>query len=281
MLLSRSQGFTQPLVVLGLRPAVKSSLRDEGISVRPGRRIMICAALLTAVTLVTAAVTASVYKPPVAHAMIRAAVEQTVIVTPDGRADLASVKAAARPAASLDASFTYRIQRGDTLSKIAKKLYGHARFWPVIYKANHVRWADRIKTGHTLTIVPLPRHIPAAPAELAPPPPPAPVVHLAAASAPAAAPAAPAVQPVTSQQVSVGGGGFEACVIRAESGGNPVAQNPTSTASGLFGFLSTTWTAITGLPGPARDYSVATQEAAFQKEYAESGTSPWAPYDGC
>ncbi len=80
---------------------------------------------------------------------------------------------------------------------------------------------------------------------------------------------------------TLGMSGFEACVIRAESGGNQYAQNPTSTASGLFGFLDTTWTAVTGLPGPARDYSVGQQEAAFQKEYAEAGTSPWGPYDGC
>ena len=70
-------------------------------------------------------------------------------------------------------------------------------------------------------------------------------------------------------------------VISHESSGNPDAQNPDSTASGLFGFLTSTWTAVTGLPGPARDYSVAAQEAAFNKLYAEDGTAPWAPYDGC
>lgn len=74
---------------------------------------------------------------------------------------------------------------------------------------------------------------------------------------------------------------FEACVIQRESGGDPTAQNPVSTASGLFGFLDSTWTAVTGLPGPARDYSVATQERAFAREYAIAGTAPWARYDGC
>jgi hypothetical protein len=74
---------------------------------------------------------------------------------------------------------------------------------------------------------------------------------------------------------------FQACVIARESGGNPEAQNPDSTASGLYGFLDTTWTSVTGLPGPARDYSVAQQNAAFEKLYAEAGTSPWAPSDGC
>jgi hypothetical protein len=205
---------------------------------------------------------------------------QTAIVTPDGRADLSGVKAGEHSAVALEASFTYVVQRGDTLSGIAKKLYGHARFWPVLYKNNRIRWADRIAAGKKLTIVPLPRHIPAAPRELAPPPPPAPATHLVSSGA-TYNPKSISVVPAAAPQHISAGGGFEACVIQAESGGNPAAQNPASTASGLFGFLSSTWTAITGLPGPARAYSVATQEAAFQKEYAQAGTAPWAPYDNC
>jgi hypothetical protein len=34
---------------------------------------------------------------------------------------------------------------------------------------------------------------------------------------------------------------FLSCVIRHESGGNPHAENPTSTASGLFQFIDGTW----------------------------------------
>jgi hypothetical protein len=194
---------------------------------------------------------------------------------PDPRADLAG----ANRHVQLDATFTYRVQRGDTLSKISKRFYGHAKDWPVLYRSNRIRWADILRTGKRLTIPALPRHIPAAPRELAPP---APVVHhavLASAPSGGAAPAAPAIPAATTGYST--GGSFQACVIQRESGGNPVAQNPTSTASGLYGFLSTTWTAITGLPGPARAYSVATQNAAFEKEYAEAGTAPWAPYDGC
>jgi hypothetical protein len=80
---------------------------------------------------------------------------------------------------------------------------------------------------------------------------------------------------------TAGDGSFQACVISRESGGNPDAQNPASSASGLYGFLSTTWEDVTGLPGPARDYSEAQQTAAFWKLYAEAGTSPWGPSDGC
>jgi hypothetical protein len=73
---------------------------------------------------------------------------------------------------------------------------------------------------------------------------------------------------------------FEQCVIARESGGNPQAVNPSSGAGGLFQFLPSTWAAL-GFSGLPQYASVATQEAAFAKAYAQSGTSPWAPYDGC
>ena len=34
-------------------------------------------------------------------------------------------------------------------------------------------------------------------------------------------------------------------------------------------------------PGGAQTAPVGVQRAAFAKLYAEAGTSPWAPYDGC
>jgi hypothetical protein len=89
------------------------------------------------------------------------------------------------------------------------------------------------------------------------------------------------VQPIPTGTYNAAPGSFQQCVIQRESGGNPDAQNPYSTASGLYGFLDSTWTGVTGLPGPARDYSVAVQNAAFAKAYAESGTADWASYDGC
>ena len=240
---------------------------------RPGRRIALWTAILTAVTLITAAVTASAYRAPVAHATIRLAAH----VTPDPRTGLAGVKRAERPA-RLDATFTYRVRSGDSLSSISKKVYGHAKDWPVLYHANHIRWADEIAAGKKLTIIPLPRHIPRTPRELAPPAPRAPPAstHTTAAVSVPAAPAA---------SVSVSGySGFQACVIQRESGGNPQARNPYSTASGLYQFLLTTWDALgfgAAYPGGAATAPVSVQNAAFEKEYAESGTSAWGPYDGC
>ena len=77
---------------------------------------------------------------------------------------------------------------------------------------------------------------------------------------------------------------FEACVISRESGGNPRAVNPSSGAGGLFQFLPSTWAGLGyagAYPGGAQTAPVGVQEAAFAKLFAEAGTSPWAPYDGC
>lgn len=83
---------------------------------------------------------------------------------------------------------------------------------------------------------------------------------------------------------------FEACVIRAESGGDPTAINMGSGASGLYGFLMSTWNSLGlgytggwngGWYGGARTAPVSVQEQGFDILYARDGTAPWAPYDGC
>ena len=68
---------------------------------------------------------------------------------------------------------------------------------------------------------------------------------------------------------------FQQCVAWRESG-----NNPTASSSGLYGILPSTWASL-GLSGTAGSASVAQQNAAFQRLYAQDGTSPWAPYDGC
>lgn len=78
---------------------------------------------------------------------------------------------------------------------------------------------------------------------------------------------------------SAGGGGYQSCVIAHESTGNPAAVNPASGAAGLYGFLPSTWHAL-GFSGLPQDASVATQDAAFAKEYAAVGRSAWSG-DGC
>jgi hypothetical protein len=68
---------------------------------------------------------------------------------------------------------------------------------------------------------------------------------------------------------------FQQCVAWRESG-----NNPTASSSGLYGILPSTWASL-GYSGTAGAASVAQQNQAFQQLYAQDGTSPWAPYDGC
>lgn len=79
-------------------------------------------------------------------------------------------------------------------------------------------------------------------------------------------------------------GSFQACVISRESSGVPTAVNSESGAGGLYQFLPSTWAGLpasAGYPGGAQTAPVSVQNEAFAEAYAESGTSPWAPYDGC
>ena len=70
-------------------------------------------------------------------------------------------------------------------------------------------------------------------------------------------------------------GSFQACVAWRESG-----NNPTASSAGLYGILPSTWASL-GYSGTAGQASVAQQTQAFQQLYAQDGTAPWAPYDGC
>jgi LysM repeat protein len=70
-------------------------------------------------------------------------------------------------------------------------------------------------------------------------------------------------------------GSFQQCVAWRESG-----NNPTASSSGLYGILPSTWASL-GYSGTAGAASVAQQNQAFQQLYAQDGTAPWAPYDGC
>jgi hypothetical protein len=50
---------------------------------------------------------------------------------------------------------------------------------------------------------------------------------------------------------------------------------------GLYQFDYSTWTANGGSGADFGNASVAEQNQVFSNAYAASGTSPWAPYDGC
>jgi LysM repeat protein len=59
---------------------------------------------------------------------------------------------------------TYTIQRGDTLGKIAKRLYGDARKYPIIQRANNITDPGRIWVGQVLVIPPVGNQLAMAPA---------------------------------------------------------------------------------------------------------------------
>jgi LysM repeat protein len=67
---------------------------------------------------------------------------------------------------------------------------------------------------------------------------------------------------------------YQECVAWRESSNNP------SSPAGLYGILPSTWSSL-GYSGTAGQASVAQQNEAFQRLYAQYGTQPWSPYDGC
>jgi hypothetical protein len=175
-------------------------------------------------------------------------------------------------AASAQPAFV-TVRRNDTLSSIAKYVYGNPAAWTVLYYANHRPDPSRLKVGRVLHIPPLPRHIPAAPA--APP----------AVAAPVAAPPAATayVSYSGSAYVYTGGtpgGAFGACVVARESGGNAQIMNSTG-HYGLYQFSESTWITYGGSAADFGHATVAEQEQVFANALAAGGESNWSPYDGC
>lgn len=96
-------------------------------------------------------------------------------------------------------------------------------------------------------------------------------------SVPAQPSQAGSAQPGTGSQpqsLTAGMSSFEQCVAWRESSNTPTDPD------GLFGILPSTWASL-GYSGTAGQASVALQKVAFNRLYAEYGTQPWAPSDGC
>jgi LysM repeat protein len=168
----------------------------------------------------------------------------------------------------------YIVQPGDTLASIAQHLYGSAKYWPVLYSANHatVTYASQIQVGQALTVPAKPAKIPSAPKEYAPA---APTVAVASS-----AQGYSSASSATESTYSGSSGSFQACVIAAESGGNPQVMN-SSGHYGLYQFSASTWAEYGGNPADFGHASVAEQNQVFDNAIAAGGESNWAPYDGC
>jgi len=176
----------------------------------------------------------------------------------------------------------YTVVSGDTLSRISARFCGTSSDYLSLAGASGITNPNLIYPGQTIKL-----KCHAAPLQLT-------VASNGGAHRSAASHAddrAPGRHALPGRHAAPGGnvstaglGGFEACVISRESGGNPRAVNPSSGAGGLYQFLPSTWASLgfaSAYPGGAQTAPVSVQRAAFDKLYAEAGTSPWAPYDGC
>jgi len=179
---------------------------------------------------------------------------------------------------------SYRVHAGDTLSSIAAAQLGSAARWDALWWVNrgHVPNPDEIIAGEDLSLpmASLQGQWLARRALDAVPRPPAPKPVIADESAPAP-PSGPAPAPPVS---STGGGGvggaFGACV-RLRENDNSYAWG-TGDGGGAYQFEPATWASGNG--GSMAGYGTAGpawQDQVFLSVYAQDGTSPWAPSDGC
>jgi Transglycosylase-like domain/LysM domain len=173
---------------------------------------------------------------------------------------------------------TYVVVTGDTLTHIAVNRFGDALAWHAVWQVNQATVPDPnlIFPGQALTLPTVVQDAADVVPTLPPPPhaSPQPIHH------PRVAPVTRV--PATVTHVNVGGyGGFEACVVRRESGGNPQVMNRTG-HYGLFQFSFSTWVRNGGSPGSFGHASVAEQDQVFANTMAKpGGANNWAPYDGC
>ena len=75
--------------------------------------------------------------------------------------------------ASAGAPTTYTVQRGDTLGRIAAKVYGDATKYPLIQRANNISNPSRIWIGQVLVVPPLGNATPSPVSSMPAAPPPA------------------------------------------------------------------------------------------------------------
>lgn len=188
-------------------------------------------------------------------------------------------EAAARPPAEIV------VRRGDSLSGIAAR---YRIEWPGLYEANRkviggnpglINPGQRLRIPSAASAAQLAKSyrppavavVPASPVAATWQP--AATTAQATATAPVAAQASPA-------RAGAPAGSFQQCVISRESGGNSQVMN-SSGHYGLYQFSYSSWVAAGGNPASFGNASVSEQNQAFSTAYAQSGTSQWAPYDGC
>ncbi len=197
---------------------------------------------------------------------------------------LIAVTVSLHPGAAHHQGHHVTVRSGDTLSSISQREFGSATSWPALWWANRhavhnpsmIQAGQRLQLPSSHTVKPWLTRAALAAIPVGVAAPAVPAVPSVPSAGPAAVPSAAPVQ----QASYTGSGGFQSCVIQAESGGNASAVNGSSGAGGLYGFLPSTWQSL-GYSGLPENASVAEQNAAFAKEYSQSGSAAWSAYDGC
>lgn len=87
----------------------------------------------------------------------------------------------------------------------------------------------------------------------------------------------------TSASAATGDPGILGRIKACESGGSYTAQNPTSSASGAYQFLTNTWRSLPASAGysTAAAAPAAVQDQAARQLFAQQGTSPWLASASC
>jgi LysM repeat protein len=177
-------------------------------------------------------------------------------------------EAAARPPADIV------VRPGDSLSGIAAR---YRIEWPGLFEANRA-----VIGGNPNLLVPgehlkVPSAASAARLAASYQPPTATVTLV---PSPAPVTPAPVAEQAAYSEPTAPAGSFQQCVISRESGGNAQVMNG-SGHYGLYQFSYSAWVAAGGNPADFGNASAAEQNQVFATAYAQDGTSPWAPYDGC
>lgn len=169
---------------------------------------------------------------------------------------------------------TVTVESGQTLSEIAKDRCGNPADWTGIFTANKGKIPDYnlIYPGQVLTVACKTAYVPQ------------PVTTTRAVTYTprhSVTQQAAVQRPVQESNVSTAGmGGFQSCVIRAESGGQVNVMNA-SGHYGLYQFSASTWAGHGGNPADFGHASAAEQTQVFWNTVRADGTSDWRPYDGC
>ena len=189
-----------------------------------------------------------------------------------------AVTVSLHPGAAHHATQHATVRAGDSLSSISQREFGSAASWPALWWANRhtVHNPSVIQAGERLRLPELaPGQALADPRRARGDPGGGPGAGARGARrrrpARARSPAPRPVQQVTASYS--GSGGFQSCVIQAESGGNASAVNGSSGAGGLYGFLPSTWQSL-GYSGLPENASVARSRTPRSPRSTPSPAAP-------